>query len=218
MNGKHQFSKKLVLAAALGLVALAPMHALAANKLIVNGTDGVTPKFVVTDTGYIGVGTNAPDAPITLKSVGLFPANVIKVVGDETTKGAGLIGYSNRADGTTLSRANDRLGFVFFGSNTGGTLQHPAGFAGVAEADWTASSWPAYFAFQTTAPGSTTRTKRLRITGSGKVGIGTTAPTSMLHVVGLPVFANNADAIAGGLTAGAFYRTGGDPDLVCVVH
>lgn len=52
----------------------------------------------------------------------------------------------------------------------------------------------------------------------GKVGIGTTNPTSKLQVVGLPVYANNAAAIAGGLTAGAFYRTGADPDVVCVVH
>jgi hypothetical protein len=35
---------------------------------------------------------------------------------------------------------------------------------------------------------------------------------------GLPVFANNAAAIAGGLTTGRFYRTGTDPDPVCVVH
>ena len=53
---------------------------------------------------------------------------------------------------------------------------------------------------------------------TGYVGIGTTDPKSALHVVGLPVYANNAAAIAGGLTVGAFYRTGGDPDLVCVVH
>jgi hypothetical protein len=52
----------------------------------------------------------------------------------------------------------------------------------------------------------------------GNVGIGTTAPKSALHVVGLPVYANNAAAVAGGLTAGAFYRTNGDPDPVCVVH
>ena len=31
-------------------------------------------------------------------------------------------------------------------------------------------------------------------------------------------YANNAAAVAGGLTAGAFYRTGADPDVVCVVH
>jgi hypothetical protein len=34
----------------------------------------------------------------------------------------------------------------------------------------------------------------------------------------LPVYANNSGAIAGGLNVGDFYRTGADPDLVCVVH
>lgn len=34
----------------------------------------------------------------------------------------------------------------------------------------------------------------------------------------LPAYANNAAAIAGGLVAGNLYRTGGDPDTVCVVH
>ena len=60
--------------------------------------------------------------------------------------------------------------------------------------------------------------ERVRVDKDGFVGINTTAPKSMLHVVGLPVYANNAAAITGGLTAGAFYRTGADPDPVCVVH
>ena len=47
------------------------------------------------------------------------------------------------------------------------------------------------------------------------VGIGTSTPTSKLQVVGLSAYAGNAAAIAGGLTAGAFYRNG---DNVCVVH
>jgi hypothetical protein len=34
----------------------------------------------------------------------------------------------------------------------------------------------------------------------------------------IPVYANNAAAIAGGLAVGDFYRTGADPDPVCVVH
>jgi len=37
-------------------------------------------------------------------------------------------------------------------------------------------------------------------------------------VTGLPVYANNAAALAGGLVVGMFYRTGADPDPVCVVH
>lgn len=34
----------------------------------------------------------------------------------------------------------------------------------------------------------------------------------------LPVYANNAAAVAAGLAVGRLYRTGGDPDLVAVVH
>ena len=35
---------------------------------------------------------------------------------------------------------------------------------------------------------------------------------------GLPVYADNATALAGGLKAGQAYRTGADPDVVCTVH
>ena len=63
-----------------------------------------------------------------------------------------------------------------------------------------------------------TRANAMTVLFNGNVGIGTTAPTSILQVVGLPVYANNAAAISGGLTVGAFYRTGADPDPVCVVH
>jgi hypothetical protein len=35
---------------------------------------------------------------------------------------------------------------------------------------------------------------------------------------GLPAYANNAAAIAAGLVAGKLYRTGGDPDQICIVH
>jgi hypothetical protein len=39
------------------------------------------------------------------------------------------------------------------------------------------------------------------------------------NTAGLPqVFANNAAAIAGFLIAGQLYRTGGDPDHICIVH
>jgi len=51
------------------------------------------------------------------------------------------------------------------------------------------------------------RFERLVVKADGKVGIGTNAPTSIFQVVGLPTYADNAAATAGGLTAGAFYKT-----------
>jgi hypothetical protein len=36
--------------------------------------------------------------------------------------------------------------------------------------------------------------------------------------IGLRIYANNAAAVAGGLKVGDLYRTGADPDLICVVH
>jgi hypothetical protein len=55
----------------------------------------------------------------------------------------------------------------------------------------------------------TNNAERMRITPAGNVGIGTTNPTAKLHVVGMVEYATNALAIAGGLTVGAFYHTGG---------
>jgi hypothetical protein len=54
------------------------------------------------------------------------------------------------------------------------------------------------------------------ITGDG-LGF---APMKMLKatMTALPVYANNAAAISGGLLAGDLYRTGGNPDAVCIVH
>lgn len=49
----------------------------------------------------------------------------------------------------------------------------------------------------------------------GYVGIGTLTPTSALQVVGLPSYTDNASALGGGLTAGAFYiRTAHGLDVV----
>jgi len=57
------------------------------------------------------------------------------------------------------------------------------------------------------APASTT--PRFFITKDGRISF---------TISGIPVYANNAAARAGGLTPGMLYRTGGDPDVLAIVH
>ncbi len=58
----------------------------------------------------------------------------------------------------------------------------------------------------TTTPPTTSNA--LVVLKNGNTGIGSDNPTSKLQVVGLPIFADNAAASAGGLTTGAFYHNG----------
>jgi hypothetical protein len=48
----------------------------------------------------------------------------------------------------------------------------------------------------------------LTVRNDGRVGVGTSSPTSVLQVVGLPIHADNAAALTAGLTVGAFYHNG----------
>ncbi len=66
---------------------------------------------------------------------------------------------------------------------------------------------PVRISFRTRTGGVGGYTEKMTIKNDGKVGIGAPNPTSKLQVVGLPVYEDNAEATAGGLTAGAFYRT-----------
>ena len=54
----------------------------------------------------------------------------------------------------------------------------------------------------------------MTILQNGNTGVGTTNPTAKLQVVGLVSYADNAAALAGGLTVGAFYHTSGTVKVV----
>lgn len=57
-------------------------------------------------------------------------------------------------------------------------------------------------------------TEAMTILNSGRVGIGTVVPTSVLHVVGIPAYANDAAAGTAGLTAGAIWQVTGTGALM----
>ena len=173
-----------MLVSTLALAALAGMAQAETRLAVQDNSSTPVDKFVVTDTGNIGVGTTAPSSPLHAIANPVGHAggwtNVIKIEGNDVTNAAGFAAYRNTG---ALQKANARLGFIFFGDNYL-RLNHPVGFFANAEEDWTSTSTPANFDFSTTPSGSVTRLVRMRISASGNMGIGTTVPTQRLEVNG----------------------------------
>ncbi len=179
-------------------VMAASGSAVAANKLIVQDNSVVpVDKFVVTDTGKIGVGTNAPNTAVHT-SGGTFPDTQIlsSYVGTGGANGAtgagGFLAYRNNVSTTNggLPLANDRIGYMLFGSYApdGVTPHNAAGLVAYAESDWTSTTFPTYFLFEVATnpatPVGSGRVERMRINSSGNVGIGTKSPAQRLEVNG----------------------------------
>ena len=86
-------------------------------------------------------------------------------------------------DGTAMLAGSRLGGFIFGGASSSTTLRNAASFESYAESNWAdGTSYPSYLAFKTTPSGSTARAERMRITAAGNIGVGTTAPLTLLSV------------------------------------
>jgi len=219
------------IAAVLAVSALMIGTATAADKLMVKGTDGTTDVFKVTDNGTIvtnggfyydgatkrlGIGTSTPGIDLNVVRDITLGGTVMWLdgVGDvaygpniaiRTARGS-KAAMNPTLNGDIVGQVNFRGAYGSTGSAVFAPIRR-SGFVSYATENYTTTAQGTNLTFVTTANGSTTPTEKLFITGDGKIGVGTGVPTSMLQVVGLPVYADNTAALAGGLTAGAFYRT-----------
>jgi hypothetical protein len=170
-------------------VAAVPTGASAANKLIVQ--DNLLPandKFVVTDIGFTGIGTNAPGTALEILGVsGVSSRILLRTDGQTSTAGGGgLIVLHNNAlaDNSGFPRLGDRLGFFLFGAKNGAANATGGGVTALADGVWSPTSWPTTFLFETAAPGTTTRYERMRVSGNGNIGVNTKSPAQQLEVAG----------------------------------
>jgi len=178
-------SSKSIMTGVAVLAALAlPMVAGAANKLVVRNADDSADAAVLTDSGRLGVGTNAPTTAIQMEgNATTLPQFRGRYVGTSQNGGAGFYGMHNN-NGGALPSYLDRLGYFWFGSQSGSSYLVGSGLTTRASEAWTATSSPAYLTFDTTPSGAVFTTERMRITSSGNVGIGVTAPSQKLEVNG----------------------------------
>jgi hypothetical protein len=208
--GKFTKNGIALLAGAVALAAFAGL-AQAETRFAVQDTNAVD-QMAITDTGWIGIGlgtNNPPQSGIHLKG-SVYPANAMRAEGNEVTTGGGFLGYNTHTDGT-LPKASERLGFFFFGTTQAGAAMHGAGISANAAADWSPTSNPTYFSFQTTDVGQSgpaNRVERLRIGSNGLIGVGTTTPRALLDVAGpIRVSTTGARPACTNATRGTFWFT-----------
>jgi len=185
-------------------------------KLLQGAVAGVTPQASSGSPGYLGVFTNSTDLgnSIMFQSATSIGVNTI-------TPAAGFHAVATAAPGAYFDVYNNVLGalpVVYRAAR--GTPGAPTavqtddilgglavrgygatGFSGGqgqvmfrAAQPWTDAAHGTYLQFTTTPLGSASWTERMRIDSAGRVGIGTTAPTALLHVAGDAVVDGNLAA------------------------
>ena len=141
-------------------------------------------------------------------------------VADDT----GTAGYRSavkgvRARGTlvtpTAAGMDDQIMSLMSGVYDGTSVLNTADINFTVDGPVSTGVAPVRIVFKTRAGGADAWTEKMTIKSDGKVGIGSTAPTSQLQVPGLPVYENNGEALAGDLTPGAFYRKSTGELMVC---
>lgn len=92
-------------------------------------------------------------------------------------------GMALEISGAHPTAAGHRLGGFFFGSDDDVYKVSSCGvFAFSEEAFSQSTAYGSNLRFETTNIGSTSRAERLRVSAAGRVGIGVTGPTAMLHL------------------------------------
>ena len=176
----------------------------------------------IVNTLLEGFGSNAI---VAFKTVSLhiagcyFEANTgndLRFASSDPNYGISLVGNSfNNLTGYSVQWSGSEIGAVSIGNT---------GYSDFAVHELNGSTNPDMFIFDRNNKGGPVTTNASFGNQTGIFGYELRAISGMrilngfLSITNLPVYANNAAAIAGGLPVGVCYRTNGNPDTICVVH
>lgn len=201
------------------------------KKLIVIGcilaaTDAFAANGDLAVDGSLGIGTTTPFRKVHIKGNSVNNSQVVSECNFPShtpNAGGGFLGYFTVPDGT-LPQANERLGYLMFGSIDGANPLNAAGVVARAESNWSKNAdgityiTPAYLTFETgIGNAANDRAERMRVAGNGNVGIGTSAPNQKLEVNGgVRLMTNDAQPACNDGARGTFWVVRGTTDTVQV--
>lgn len=193
MTGAGANSSANTMGMITGLITQANPSALqGALVFSTNSGDSVGEAMRLDSLGRLGVGVTSPSQKLHVGGNGLFENNALT--------NATFKGYSNvstdsgaitllKATGTMSSSSSvvsgDRLGVVWMGGQRpNATDINSIAIEGRAEESFSNTTSASALTFNITPANSTTRSEVMRLTSTGRVGIGTSSPTQALHVAG----------------------------------
>ena len=101
---------------------------------------------------------------------------------DNDIFGAGAVFAKTRSSGNTIVQVGDTVGILSFQGNDGSEFVECANIQAFIDGVPNANDMPGRLVFTTTPAGSTAPLERARITSTGRLGLGTTAPNAGLDV------------------------------------
>lgn len=143
------------------------------------------PLFLDSVNNRVGIGTTAPTYDLELANTATR-CQITRFSNDTSGTQIDLAKSRGATVGTnTIVQSGDVLGVLRFAGANGTGFSEAGYIAGWVDGTPGATNdMPGRITFATTADGAGVATERMRITSSGNVGIGTSAPTSALQVSG----------------------------------
>jgi hypothetical protein len=159
-----------------------------ADKLVVKDGGGNT-KFVVDDSGQVGIGTATPAYPLDVEKEGNADSIIVMQAASDGFQYKPALLFK-RSRGTlsnpTGVQEGDWLMAMFINAHNGigYNTNNWRVFDIEASETWNATNRGFRYSFFTRANGASSITERLRIDHNGNIGIGTTTPSNLLTLSG----------------------------------